>query len=213
MVGSSQEFLDTLSYFFSRPQDAFVAAWHVVGAGYGALFRGSIYNPSAESLLLSFRPLFETIRLSVPLVIGGLGLAVAFKTGLFNIGGTGQIVSGMAAAVFVSTRLEMAPVLHQLVVILAAVVAAGFWGWIVGFIRAKTGAHEVILTIMFNYIAIGLFTFALRTPGLLKESGDGTNPKADTPAASAIFSPIFGETVPLHWAYCWLQLRWWFTGG
>lgn len=213
MVGSSQEFLDTLGYFFARPQDAFVAAWHVVGDGYGALLRGSVFTPNAESFLLAFRPLFETIRLSVPLVIGGLGLAVAFKTGLFNIGGTGQIVSGMAAAVFVSTRLDMAPILHHLTAILAAVVAAGFWGWIVGYIRAKTGAHEVILTIMFNYIAIGLFTFALRTPGLLKESGDGTNPKADTPATTAIFTPIFGVDVPLHWglllAPLALVIHWW----
>lgn len=213
MIGSSQEFLNALGYFFSRPQDALMSAGNVVADGYGALIRGSIFTPNGESILLSLRPLFETVRLSVPLIIGGLGLAVAFKTGLFNIGGTGQIVSGMAAAVFVATRVDMVPVLHHLTAILAAVVAAGFWGWIVGFIRAKTGAHEVILTIMFNYIAIGLFTFALRTPGLLKESGEGTNPKADTPDTSAVFTPLFGDEVPLHWglllAPIALVVHWW----
>lgn len=213
MVGSNREFLGTLGNFFTRPQDAFISAWSVVGGGYGALFRGSIFTGDADSVLLAFRPFFETIRLSVPLIIGGLGLAVAFKTGLFNIGGTGQIVAGMAAAVFVATRLEISPVLHHITAIVAAVAAAGLWGWIVGFIRAKTGAHEVILTIMFNYIAIGLFTFMLRTPTLLKEAGDGTNPKADSPAESALFAPLFSDAVPLHWglllAPIALVVHWW----
>ncbi len=214
MIGSNQEFLNSLGYFFSRPQDAFGAAWSVVSQGYGALFRGALVNLEATDFESALRPFTETIRFASPLIIAGLGLGVAFRAGLFNIGATGQIVAGMAGAVFVATKTALPAGIHQLTAIVVAVICAAAWGAMVGFLKARTGAHEVILTIMFNYVAIGLFAFLLRTPGLLKEDSEASNPKAGSPLETALFPRVLGESFSLHWgvllAVISLVIYWWF---
>jgi general nucleoside transport system permease protein len=213
MIASSPDFYAALSYFFARPLETFTAAANVVGAGYGGLFRGAFYNEAAPDLLGQFRPLTETLRLAAPLIAAGLGIGLAFRAGLFNIGGTGQIIFGMIAAVAISTRFEAPAGAHMLIAIVAAVIAAALWGGLVGFLKARTGAHEVILTIMFNYIAIGLFSYALRTDGLLLQQAGGGTPKSDPPAETALFPKVLGPTVELHWGFLMavvaLIVYWW----
>ena len=145
-----------------------------------------------------FRPITETLRMAAPLIMAGLGLALGFRVGLFNIGGTGQIVMGLVASTWVSTRMELPPVIHMLVALIAAVVASALWGAVAGFLKARTGAHEVIVTIMMNYIAINFFTWMLRTDGLLHAATGGGTPKSDPPAETAMLPTLFGDLYKLH---------------
>jgi ABC-type uncharacterized transport system permease subunit len=217
MIGSNKEFIEGLGYFFTRPTDALSAAWNVVSTGYGALFRGAVFNADADTLEKAFRPITESLRLGAPLIAAGLGIGLTFRVGLFNIGGTGQIISGMIFATFVATRLELPIVLHTIVAVIAAIIGSTLLGALIGFLKARTGAHEVILTIMFNYVMINLFTFILRTPELLKEGREGSNPKADPAAETAIFPRLAGDEYALHWGlvlilisvvvYWWLMER------
>jgi len=201
MIFSNKDFLSSTEYFFSRPLETFQAAWNIVTSAYGGLFKGSVFNASAAEPLMQFKPLSQTIRFASPLIVAGLGISVAFRSGLFNIGGTGQIIFGMIAAITVATRVEAPPAIHLLLAITAAVISASIWGAMVGYLKAKTGAHEVILTIMFNYVAIAIFSFLLRTEGLLLQAAGGGTPKADPPMETAMFPPVFGQGFSIHWGF------------
>lgn len=217
MIGSNPQFIEGLGYFFSRPTDSLTAAWAVVSDGYGALFRGAIYNADADTFEKAIRPLTETLRLGAPLIAAGLGIGLTFRVGLFNIGGTGQLIFGMIFATFVSTRLEMPFGIHMIVAVIAGIVGATALGALVGFLKARTGAHEVILTIMLNYIALYFFTFLMRNPDLLQEESATGNPKADGAAETAILPKLFGDAFSVHWGlilalvavvvYWWLMER------
>lgn len=201
MIGSNREFLDSLGYLLARPTDALGAAWSVVSEGYGSLIRGALYNVEADTFEKAIKPFTETLRLGAPLILAGLGLGLTFRVGLFNIGGTGQLVTGLIFSVYVATRLELPNFLHLPLAIVAAVAGAAALGALTGFLKAKTGAHEVILTIMFNYIMLYLFTFLMRDPRLLQEEAATGNPKADAPAETAQFPKILGEEFNLHWGF------------
>ena len=217
MICSNPQFIEGLGYFFSRPSDSLTAALNVVSDGYGALFRGAIYNADAETFEKAIRPLTETLRLGAPLIAAGLGIGLTFRVGLFNIGGTGQLIFGMIFATFVSTRLEMPFGIHMIVAVIAGIVGATAMGALVGFLKARTGAHEVILTIMLNYIALYFFTFLMRNPDLLQEESATGNPKADGAAETAILPKLFGDAFSVHWGlilaliavvvYWWLMER------
>jgi len=198
MVLFNENVVATYANFFSAPGDTFAASLNTVVDGYGALLRGAVFNPEGRDLVAMFRPITETLRMAAPLVMAGLGLALGFRVGLFNIGGTGQIVMGIAGATWVSTRLELPPVLHMVVAVIAAVVCAAAWGAVAGFLKARTGAHEVIVTIMMNYIALDFFTWMLRTKGLLLAATGGGTPKSDPPAETALLPTLFGDMYKIH---------------
>jgi simple sugar transport system permease protein len=129
---------------------------------YSALIRGAVSGPTAIG---------TTLKNATPLMLTGLSVAIAFRAGLFNIGGTGQFVMGMLAGGFVALKLPQGlPQVVMLPIELAAAVAAGAaWGGLAGWLKAKRGAHEVITTIMFNYIAIRLGEYLLRKGGALQD--------------------------------------------
>lgn len=217
MIASNREFIESLGYIFSRPGDAFGAAVAVVNEGYGALFRGAVFNSEADSFEKAIRPLTETLRLGAPLILAGLGLGLTFRVGMFNIGGTGQLITGMIFATFVATRMELPFLIHVVVAIVAAVIGSTLLGALVGFLKARTGAHEVILTIMFNYIMLYFFTFLLRDPLLLGELRATGNPKADPAVETALLPRLLGDAYALHYGilialiavvvYWWLMER------
>ena len=213
MIGSNKEFIEALGYLFSRPSDALGAAAQVVSEGYGALFRGAIYNADADTFEKAIRPLTETLRLGAPLIAAGLGIGLTFRVGLFNIGGTGQLIFGMIFATFVATRLELPFVLHTIVALIAGIVGAALLGAMVGFLKARTGAHEVILTIMLNYVALYFFTILMRDPALLQETRATGNPKADPAAETALLPKLIGDNYSLHWGLIFALLAvvvfWW----
>jgi simple sugar transport system permease protein len=193
--------------------EAFQAALMTVADGYGALFRGAIFNTRADDLVTAMRPLTETFRLAGPLIAAGLGISLGFRVGLFNIGGNGQMIFGILWATWVSTRLELPLVLHMVVAVIAAILGAALWGALVGFLKAQTGAHEVILTIMLNYVAISLFTWFIRSPALLQNPDAGGTPKSDAPALTAQLPALFPGSYSLHLGFVMALLAtffyWW----
>lgn len=191
----------TLGYLLARPSDFFTVAGGTIATAAGALIKGAIYNPDAQTAALAFRPLTETLRLGVPLIVAGLGIALGFRVGLFNIGGTGQLLFGATWAAWVSFRLPLPWGLHLIVAIIVGVLAASLWGAIVGLLKAKTGAHEVIVTIMMNYIAINLVTWLMRRPEILQDPSSGAIPKTLPPDATAQFPPLLGDGFALHAAF------------
>ena len=192
---------------------AFQAALMTVADGYGALFRGSIFNTRADDIVTALRPLTETFRLAGPLIAAGLGISLGFRVGLFNIGGNGQMIFGILWATWISTRVEMPLILHMAVAVIVAILGASLWGALVGFLKATTGAHEVILTIMLNYVAISLFTWFIRSPDLLQNPDAGGTPKSDAPALTAQLPALFPGAYSLHLGFVFAILAtvvyWW----
>jgi len=200
IVLTNERFIEASGYIFSRPSDAWNAARSAVGDAYGALFRGSILNLNGKDFTAVVRPLTETLRLASPLIAAGLGIALSFRVGMFNIGGQGQLLFGAGFAAFVSFHLHLPPVLHLIVAVIVGIGAAAAFGSIVGFLKAKTGAHEVIVTIMLNYIAFYLLTYAMRTP-LLQDPAAGGTPKTLPPDANAQLPLLLGDGFALHWGF------------
>jgi simple sugar transport system permease protein len=198
MAVFNENVVATYETLFSNPGLTLQTAGQTIVDGYGALFKGSIINLSADNPVSMFRPITETLRLAAPLIMAGLGVALGFRVGLFNVGGTGQLVMGLLGATWVSTRMELPYGLHMVLALVVAIVFSMGTGALVGFLKARTGAHEVIVTIMMNYIALDLFTWFLRTPGLLLEEGGGGNPKSDPPALTAQLPRLLGDEFKLN---------------
>ncbi len=198
MAAFNEDVVATYATFFSNPGATFQAAGQTILNGYGALLRGSIFNPMGNDVVAMFRPLTETLRLSAPLIMAGLGVALGFRVGLFNIGGTGQMGLALLGVTWIATRIELPWGLHAVVALIVGVIFAAALGGLVGLLKAKTGAHEVIVTIMLNYVALNLFTWFLREPNLLLEEGGGGTPKSDPPALTAQLPLLLGPSFKLH---------------
>ncbi|TFD91500.1 ABC transporter permease [Cryobacterium serini] len=188
---------ETAGYFFSRPTDLVGAVWEAVAGAYSALFQGSIYNFRAPNFFNAIRPLTETLTFATPLIAAGLGVGLAFRVGMFNIGGRGQMLIAAGAAGWVAFAVELPAGIHLIVAIVAGLLGGALWGGIVGLLKARTGAHEVIVTIMLNFVALYLIQFLLRTPGALQAPGSN-NPKTPPMAATAVFPELFGPRYNLH---------------
>ena len=155
LIAATDERVATTSgYLFARPTDFLAAVWNAATRSYIALFQGSVFNPRGSGLAVQFAPLMETLTIATPLITAGLGVALAFRAGLFNIGAQGQIIMAGILAAWVGFALHLPLGLHLLLVLVAGIVGGALWGGLVGLLKARTGAHEVILTIMFNYIAL-----------------------------------------------------------
>lgn len=188
-------------YFFARPGDTIVAAWNAIYGGYEALFRGAIFNPRAPDFFTQIRPLTNTLGFATPLIAAGLGVALAFRVGLFNIGGRGQMLIAAAVAGLVTFNLDLPMFLHLPLTLAAGIAGGAIWGGIVGVLKARTGAHEVILTIMLNYVAFYLVAWMVRTPGLLQRDAEDQPISNPTPP-SAQFPNLLGERFPLlDWGF------------
>lgn len=187
-------------YFFARPGDTIVAIWDAVAGAYIALFQGSIYNFGAPTFARAIRPLTETLTFATPLIAAGLGVALAFRIGMFNIGGRGQMLMASAAAGYIAFSLDLPFPLHMILALVAGLVAGALWAGIAGFLKARTGAHEVIVTIMLNYVAFYLISWMLRTPGWLQAPGS-SNPKTPPMKETAIFPELLGPQYNLHFGF------------
>ncbi|MFB9309234.1 simple sugar transport system permease protein [Agromyces hippuratus] len=186
-------------YFFARPGDMFVAIWDSVAGAYSALFQGSIYNFRRPGFADGIKPFTETLTFATPLIAAGLGVALGFRVGLFNIGGRGQMLIAAALGGWVGFALELPPVLHMVVALLVGIAGGALWAGIVGLLKARTGAHEVITTIMLNYVAFYLVSYWLRE-GFLKTPGSN-NPKSPATKETAVFPDLFGPEYNLHFGF------------
>ncbi len=194
---TDEEVRSTASYIFAAPGDFFNALWDAIWGAYTALFRGAIYNTRAETFEQAIRPLTETAKFAAPLIAAGLGVGLAFRAGLFNIGGRGQMLMAGAAAGWVGYQFELPWVLHLTLAIVAGMVAGALWAGIAGVLKARTGAHEVIVTIMLNYVAYYLVFFALSKQSLL-QAPDSFNPKSLPMKESATMPKLLGDQFNLH---------------
>ena len=163
---------------------------------YLGLFQGAFGSAKAWS---------ETAVWASPYIFAGLAVALAFKGGLFNIGAEGQLALGAVVAAWVGYALpgmlgfSLPTIIHLPLAILIGILAGALWGAIPGALKAYTGGHEVINTIMMNYIALNMVSFLLNGP--MKDKSPG-NVVARTPpiAESARFTPIF-EGFRIHWGF------------
>ncbi len=132
-----------------------------IGRSYVALLEGSVGSLSAIS---------ETLTAAMPLTLAGLGIALGFRAGLFNIGAEGQVLIGGMAAVIVGFSFDGLPAaIHLPLALLAGAIAGGLYASIAGWLRAATGAHEVISTIMLNLISYRLVDYLLRLDFIQRE--------------------------------------------
>jgi len=124
-----------------------------------------LFNSAVVNVLTDPKSLFRIFYWATPLMLTGLAVAVAFQAGLFNIGGQGQmLIGGVAAAIWAAALVPDIPLFQNKFVMISITIIIGFlfgglWGFIPGYLKAKTGAHEVIVTIMMNLIAISLVTY------------------------------------------------------
>ncbi len=155
---------------------------------YAALFEGAFGSPvrifdglstffqSGEStqLLRAIYPLTESLRIATPYIFAGLAVAVGFRCNLFNIGAEGQYFIGGLASVYVGYRLTGLPwFIHLPLALLAGMAGGALWASIAGFLKARTGAHEVINTMMLNYISYRLADYLLQVGGPMARPGAG----------------------------------------
>jgi ABC-type uncharacterized transport system permease subunit len=163
---------------------------------YFGLLQGSFGSASALS---------ETAVWATPYIFAGLAVALAFKGGLFNIGAEGQLALGATTAALTGYGLpiwlgiDLPMIVHLPLVIIMGAAAGAFWAAIVGYLKAYTGGHEVINTIMMNYIALNSISFLLNGP---MKDPNPNNVIARTPliAESAHIAPIF-EGLRVHWGF------------
>ena len=191
---SSQAVIETLPYFFSYPWDFFSEAGHAIGESYWALITGSVGSTSA---------LATTLVRSAPLICAGLGVTLAFRAGLFNIGAQGQLILGALAAGYVGFTWDLPPGIHLLAALVAGLLGGALWGGIAGVLKARTGAHEVITTIMLNYVAIQVVLFGLRSDFLRQEGSSQPISKVLTPIARVpgILDPFGIPSIRLHYGF------------
>jgi simple sugar transport system permease protein len=188
---------ETASYFFARPGDFLHAVWSVVAGAYTALFKGAVFNPAgATGFASQIDPLADTLTQSVPLIFAGLGLALGFRAGLFNIGAQGQIILGATVCAYPAFAWNLPGGLHLMVAVLAAMVGGALWGFIPGILKAKTGANEVIVTIMLNSVA-GYLVAYLLTLSTFQRPGS-INPVSPQVAETAMYPKLFGAQFSTH---------------
>ena len=178
----------------SEPIEFIKALLSTVGNAYLSLFQGAIYDPNlaeGQGFIRGFYPFSETLLAASPLILCGLSVAVAFKAGLFNIGAQGQFIFGAIGASFIGFRYNLPVGIHILAAIAFAIILAGIWGGIVGLLKAKTGAHEVIVTIMLNYIAARFILWILGEPAFLRPGR--IDPLAPPVKETSRLPLLFGE--------------------
>ncbi len=167
---------------FAAPGNAFAQAWDAASSAYVAMFEGAVVNPHALGTLFQQKsasvafsdgavtdvlaPLSATAVNATPLIFAGLAVAVAFRAGLFNIGGQSQFIGGAIVATWLGFGVSLPPFVHVVVCVLGAVVGGAAIGAIPGLLKATTGAHEVIVTIMLNYVAMYFLAWILGTSAM-----------------------------------------------
>lgn len=197
---------EVYSAWRSSPIEAIKVGWDAAWTSYRALFTGAIGNPSrivdafqsgdALEIRRAINPFFESLNKSVPYIFAGLAVALGFRAGLFNIGAEGQLFMGAVFAVYVGYSVTGLPaIIHIPLALLAGALGGGLWGFVPGFLKAKTGGHEVINTIMMNYIAFRLSEYLLRGP---MQRPDSFNPVSPFIQDSAKLPRFFEDPIRFH---------------
>jgi simple sugar transport system permease protein len=207
---SDEQVRQAAQYFFARPSDTIVAAFQAVGEAYAALFRGAFINTRADTVADAIKPLFDSLLFATPLIAGGLAVALPFRAGLFNIGAEGQIIASAIGAAYVGFAVDLPFGVHVVAAVLAGLVAGAIWGGIPGVLKATTGAHEVITTIMLNYVARFLLLYLLGTAAFQRPGrADPISPPIDSTAVLPTFVSNSRVNLGLLLAVVAVVLTWW----
>lgn len=197
--------VDNLRLWGDDPGEAFRSTFSGIGDAYKALFVGSFG---------SVRAITETLFAATPLIFAGLAVAVGFQAGLFNIGANGQMHIGGMAALWVGFSIAVPAIIHIPVALMAAIVAGAIWGGLAGLLRARTGAHEVITTIMLNFVALFLVDYWLKSslfqqPGRNDPISQAANESARFPTLLEGHRLNIGFLLALGavWLVWWLMYR------
>jgi simple sugar transport system permease protein len=203
--------------------------WEGLKIGFGAfadsfeaLFKGSIGDPGRmidavgsgdqQEIRRAFNPFLESLVAATPYIFAGLAVAIAFRCSMFNIGAEGQLFIGAITATWVGYSVEgLPPVIHIPLALLAGAAGGALWGLIPGWLKAQTGAHEVINTIMMNYVAYRLSEYLLRGP---MQRPNAYSPVSPFIQDSAKLFRFFKEPIRFHIGFfialgvAWLV--WWY---
>lgn len=182
------------------------AAWGAVRTAYGAMADGSLGSLSritaalesgdAEARRVAFYPILESLVAATPYIFAGLAVALGFRCGLFNIGAEGQLFMGAIFSVFVGYSLKGVPaIIHIPLALLAGALGGALWALVPAILKAKVGAHEVINTIMMNYIAFRLSEWLLNGPMMRPGTA---NPVSPTIQPSAELPRFFADPIRFH---------------
>ncbi|MGA9397964.1 MAG: ABC transporter permease [Anaerolineaceae bacterium] len=209
---SNLEVLTSWGKFFSHPWDTLAITWNSIKSAYVAMFEGSFGKPvemmaairtwldtgTTKQLVTAFRPFSESLVISTPYIFAGLGVALGFRCNLFNIGAEGQMFIGAITSVFIGYSVTGLPFyIHMPLAILGGVAAAGLWGAIPGFLKGFFGAHEVINTMMMNYVALRFTDFLLTGP-MMRPDKVAITPEI---LKTAYLPALFPSPMRVHWGF------------
>ena len=197
ILAADSEVRYTATYLLNRPGDFLHATASTLSEAYSSLLRGALFDWRATTGVRMIRPITDTLTNATPLIIAGLGMAVAFRAGLFNIGGQGQMILGAITACYVGIAWNLPPVAHLLLAVVGAALGGLVWGGIAGVLKARTGANEVIVTIMLNSIAAHLLSQVLSLKAFNGE-GETGNRKSLNVADAAQYPSLAGDSFRLH---------------
>lgn len=200
-----------LSKLGTDPLGAIGGALANIGTAYYSMIIGAfgdpeklskaLADPTPRAMAAAVRPITETLVASSPLIFCGLAVAISFRSGVFNIGVEGQFVLGAFGATVAAIVLKDQPMFLVIVASALAGIATGAaWGFLPGFLKAKMGAHEVITTIMLNYVAAQVVLFGLRSDYLRKAGSSEPISKVLTDWVQ-IPRLIDLPAIRLHWGF------------
>ncbi len=196
---------------FHDPGAALAATWNAISVAYGSLFYGSLGSVTeifhgiqtyfstgdSKAFLLSIYPFTESLTTVTPYILAGLAVAVGFKCGLFNIGAEGQFGIGALCSAYVGYAMHAPWYIHLPLALLAGAAGGALWGAIPGLLKGLTGAHEVVTTIMMNYISFRLSDWLLNGP--MKASG--FRPLTPVIDNTAMLPQFFPDPLRLNWGF------------
>ena len=201
---------ESLAKIGTDPAGAIGGAVGGVLTGYGAMLSGAFGDPvrivtafetgNTKDIATAIRPLTETLVATTPLILTGLAVAVSFRAGMFNIGVDGQLILGALGATITAFVLQgqVPAVVILLVAIAVGVICGAIWGFIPGLLKARTGAHEVITTIMLNYVAAQIVFFALRSDTLRRP---GSTAPVSKPLSGFVDIPLIFDLPAIRLDY------------
>nr|WP_232343971.1 MULTISPECIES: ABC transporter permease [Actinoplanes] len=203
IVLSDSAVLAKFAYFTARPGDALGSSWDLISAAYSDLLKGAFGDPEAISAWFSgtgswqdaLGPISETLTYAAPLVFTGLSVALAFRGGLFNIGAQGQAVLGAVTAGVAGFSFGLPIGLNLVIALIVGALGGALWGFLPGLLKARTGAHEVITTIMLNYTAALFLSWLVIQQGIQQPGRSDAISKAVDSSAQL---PSFGGALRVH---------------
>jgi len=224
IIVSDPEVIAAFKDFFRYPLTALASPFVSVYNAYGALFTGAFGSPvklvqgiqsyfaTGDNLLLlkAIYPFTESLTVATPYIFAGLAVAVGFKCGLFNIGAEGQFLIGALCSAFVGYAFKMPWYLHLPLALLAGALGGAIWGALPGYLKAVTGAHEVVNTIMMNWIAFRLSDWLLTGPMMASGYRPVTPVVQDTAMLPRLFSDPLRFNVGFFLALGVAALVYWF---